>query len=77
MIANDLAFRTTLKRIEFLHGQLSLLRQLETDPYNYHLSASGFLAEVERMELEVRDYFRVHPQEVRGVTISPNHGLPI
>jgi hypothetical protein len=32
---------------------------------NYHLSASGFLAEIDRMQLEVREY-SLHPREVAG-----------
>ena len=29
---------------------------LETNPVNYRLSAYGFLAEIDRMQLEVREY---------------------
>ncbi len=39
------------------------LRQVETNPRNYHLSAAGFLAEIDRMQVEVRDYLALHPTE--------------
>jgi hypothetical protein len=42
------------------------LRQLETNAANYHLSASGFLAEIDRMQLEVREYLSLHPGELRA-----------
>jgi hypothetical protein len=32
----------------------------------YRLSSSGFLAEVDRMQLEVRDYLALHPSEFAG-----------
>jgi hypothetical protein len=28
------------------------------------LSVGGFLAEIDRMNLEVREYFRLHPKEI-------------
>jgi hypothetical protein len=36
---------------------------METNPVNYHLSVSGFLAEIDRMQLEVREYLSLHPAE--------------
>jgi hypothetical protein len=43
-------------RIPHLQDQLAYLRKVETNPTNYRLSASGFLAEIDRMQLEVRAY---------------------
>jgi hypothetical protein len=40
------------------------LRQVETNPTNYRLSAGGFLAEVDRMQLEVREYLSLPPASV-------------
>ena len=38
------------------------------NPVNYRLSASGFLEEIDRMQLEVREYLSLHPTEAtRGV----------
>jgi hypothetical protein len=56
MIANDHELETTMERIRWLQRQLSHLRKVETNPANYRLSASGFLAEIDRMQLEVREY---------------------
>ena len=33
------------------------------DPENYRGSVSGFLAEIDRMQLEVREYLSIHPAE--------------
>jgi hypothetical protein len=57
MIRNDQELVATLERIRHFHSQLVHLRKAETNPANYRLSASGFLAEVDRMQLEVREYF--------------------
>jgi len=56
MISNDQELETTLERIRWLQRQLSHLRKVETNPVNYRLSSSGFLAEIDRMQLEVREY---------------------
>jgi hypothetical protein len=44
------------------------LRKVETDPIAYRLSAAGFLAEIDRMQLEVRDYLALHPSELAAVS---------
>ena len=33
---------------------------------NYHLSASGFLAEIDRMQLEAREYLSLHSGELKA-----------
>jgi hypothetical protein len=47
MIENDQQLDAILERIRRLQGQVAHLRSVETNPVNYHLSASGFLAEIE------------------------------
>jgi hypothetical protein len=64
MIANDQELTTTLERIQRFQAQVAHLRRVETNPTNYHLSASGFLAEIDRMQLQVREYLSVHPAEL-------------
>jgi hypothetical protein len=64
MIANDNELRVTIERIGRLQAQVSHLRNLETNPANYRAAASGFLAEIDRMQLEVREYLSLHPAEV-------------
>ena len=39
-----------------IKDQLALLRKTETNATNYRLSASGFIAEVDRMQLHVREF---------------------
>jgi hypothetical protein len=53
-----------LDRIAKFQRQVSHLRNVEANPDNYHLSVSGFLAEIDRMQLEVREYLSMHPAEL-------------
>ncbi len=64
MIKDDQELDSTLERIRFFQAQLKHLRQVETNPTNYRLSAGGFLAEVDRMQLEVREYLSLPPASV-------------
>jgi hypothetical protein len=64
MIANDQELGVTLERIAKFQRQVSHLRKVESKPENYHASVSGFLAEIDRMQLEVREYLSVHPAEL-------------
>jgi hypothetical protein len=57
MIKNDRELEATLERIRYFQQQVEKLRQTETNPQNYRLSAGGYLAEIDRMNLEVREYF--------------------
>lgn len=66
MISSDQEFRTTIDRIAWFQNQVAELRRLEMNPRNYHASASGFLAEIDRMQLDVRDYLSTHPTELVG-----------
>lgn len=64
MIENDQQLHVTSDRIKRLQSQVTYLRGTETNPANYHASVSGFIAEIDRMQLEVREYLTVHPNEV-------------
>jgi len=64
MIKNDQEMEATLERIRHFQAQLAHLRKVENNPVNYRLSASGFLAEVDRMQLEVREYLSVPAVEL-------------
>jgi hypothetical protein len=70
MITNDRELQTTLERISYFQRQVAHLRQVETNPMNYRLSASGFLAELDRMNLEVRDYLWLHPSEAANAVTT-------
>ena len=65
MISNDQELQASLERIAQFQQLLEHLRRTETNPTNYRLSAAGFLAEIDRMNLEVREYLSVHPSELR------------
>lgn len=64
MIANDQELNVTLERIAKFQRQVAHLRNVETNPENYHGSVSGFLTEIDRMQQEVREYLSIHPAEV-------------
>ncbi len=63
MIESDKELEVTLERIARFQSQVARLRHAETNPANYHAAVSGFLAEIDRMQLEVREYLSVHPAE--------------
>ena len=63
MIKNDEQLKSTQDRIAWLQQQVAHLRKTEKKPANYYASVSGFLAEIDRMQLETREYFSLHPTE--------------
>ena len=63
MIRNDEELEATLERIRHFQAQLAHLRKTETNPTNYRLSSSGFISEIDRMQLEVREYLSTPPAE--------------
>ena len=65
MIRNDQELEATKERIGYFQQQVEKLRQVETNSQNYRLSAGGFLAEIDRMNLEVREYLSLHPSELK------------
>jgi hypothetical protein len=92
MISNDQELQAALKRVRQIQLQEANLRRVERNPENYRLSVSGYLAELDRMTLEVRDYLmggdvnqresRAQPptgshQLVRGVFVAQQPGLHV
>lgn len=63
MINNDRELEVTQTRILHLEQQVAQIRKTATDSENYRLSAAGFLVEIDRMNLEVRDYLWSLPVE--------------
>ena len=63
MIANDKELKVTLERISAFQAQVTNLRNSETNPLNYRAAVSGYIAEIDRMQLEVREYLSIHPKE--------------
>ena len=64
MIQNNQKFEATLKRIEYFQKIVEKLKAFETNPRHYELSAGGFLAEIDRMHLELVEYLSTHPSEL-------------
>ena len=63
MIQNDQELEATKARLRHFQNQVERLRHVETNLQNYRLSAGGYLAEIDRMNLEVREYLFLHPSE--------------
>ena len=68
MISNDQELEAAKERIRYFQQQVEQLRKAETNPQNYRLSAGGFLAEIDRMILQVREYLSLHPSELQEHT---------
>jgi len=66
MIANDKELQVTQERICRFQNQVANLRRTGTNPVNYRAAASGSLAEIDRMQLEVREYLSFLPAEKAG-----------
>jgi len=64
MIHNDEEYKTALERITHFQKQVEHLRRVETNPENYRLSVAGFLTELDRMNLEIREYLWSHPNQL-------------
>jgi hypothetical protein len=64
MITDDDELRVTLDRIERFHRQIAHLRSVEENPANYRAAVSGFVAEIDRMQVNVREYLLSHPAEL-------------
>jgi len=63
MIKNDHEPEITQERVLHFERQVAHIRRTEPNTQNYHLSAGGLLAEIDRMNLEIRDYLWSHPAE--------------
>jgi hypothetical protein len=64
MIHNNEEYKTTLERIAYFQKQVSHLRAMETNLENYRMSVAGFLAELDRMNLDLREYLWAHPSQL-------------
>jgi hypothetical protein len=66
MIESDRELEATIERIGHFQAQLKHLRKVETNATNYRLSACGFIAEIDKMQLDVREYLSRPPSETRA-----------
>jgi hypothetical protein len=62
----DQELQATLECIARFQAQVAHLRQVEAHPSNYHAAASGFLADIDCMQLEVRESWSTHPPELEA-----------
>ncbi len=42
-------------------------QRMETNPENYRMSVAGFLTELDRMNLELREYLWAHPSQLAEI----------
>ena len=66
MIKSKAELTTTMERIARFQQQVMAVRDVATSPENYRASAGGYLAELDRMMLEVRDYLWAPPAKASG-----------
>ena len=66
MIQNNQELEGTLGHIRQFQKQIEKLRSEKSKRIrnNYRLSVDSFLAEIDRMNLEVREYLSIHPSEL-------------
>ena len=64
MIHNEEEYKTTLERITYFQKQVSHLRKMETNLENYRMSVASFLAEIDLMNLELREYLWAYPSQL-------------
>ncbi len=51
MRANDQELKVTLERIAHFQTQVTHLRKAETNPAKYHAAVSGFVAEIDQLDV--------------------------
>ena len=61
MIKSAEELKTTMERIARFQQQVMAVRAVATSPESYRASAGGYLAEIDRMMLDVRDYLWASP----------------
>ena len=67
MINNDRELEIMQERIRQFEQQVAKIRKTETNSDNYRTSAASFLAEIDRMQLEVREYLSLLPAVAKAV----------
>jgi hypothetical protein len=54
----------------YFQRQVTKLREVEKNPDNYRASVGGYLAELDRMNLVIREYLWLHPSEINEHPVS-------
>ncbi|MBC7798398.1 MAG: hypothetical protein H7Z37_16130 [Pyrinomonadaceae bacterium] len=63
MIQNEIELEVTRERINHFWKIVDSIRKTEKNLENYQDSVGGFLAEIDKMNREVREYLSIHPSE--------------
>ncbi len=63
MIANETEFEAALAYIARLQKLVLAMRRSEADLDNYRAASEGTLAEIDRVQFQVREYLAAHPAE--------------
>jgi hypothetical protein len=56
MICSEQEMKATQELIRRFEAQIGHSGKIETNPTKYRLSVAGYCAEIDRMQLEVREY---------------------
>lgn len=66
MIKNHSEFAAARARIEYFQQQIEKIREVERDPENYRASTGAYLAEIDKVNRDIREYLSVHPSELEN-----------
>lgn len=70
MIKNDVELKAAKERIARFWQMIETIRDDEENSENYRASVGGFLNEIDRMNLEVREYLSIHSSELEREKIA-------
>ena len=62
MIQNDHELKATIEYIARLQEQITFMRKMGMNESNYRASSSGYLSEIDKKQLEIREYFQTLPE---------------
>ena len=68
MITNNSELTAAMARIGHFQQQVVKLRETAASEQNYRAAAGGFLAEIDRITLEVREYLWALPERPMDTT---------
>lgn len=65
MIKNEIELQAARQRIVRFWQMIDAVRQTEKNVDNYRAAVGGFLAEIDKMNREVREHLSFHPSELQ------------
>lgn len=66
MIQNDIEPKATQERIAWFEGLVAQFRVVDMSPSEFKLMSGSFLAEIEKMHVEVMEYLGKHTSEIES-----------